>query len=327
MPPRTIPARNHPAAPSEGDRRVVFDSETTGSGNDDRIIEIGIVEVVGHRRTGREYLRRFNPEGRQIHWGAQRVHGIRSKDLLHEPFFRDCVDEMLDFIGGARLWAHSASFDARMFENELKRAGRPGFGRGRYVCTLMLAKKAWPDQQCGIDPLMERHMPGQRRGKHGALEDAQILADLMPRFVPALDRDALALANGGGSTQTARVSRSQAPRPAGPRRVPAYGSGMREGLAEAIARARDVTAAAALRTGGSDEWSGVTREQLIEVLSSRHQPSVLFSELAALDDKHADAALRWMCRGLPMELAIGRELVFMERTGARPAQDAPSMEP
>lgn len=313
-----------------GSRRIIFDTETTGSERDDRIIEIGLVEVIGHVPTGRQMLHRFNPQGRDIHWGAARIHGITARDLAGKPLFGDLAVEILEFVADARLYAHNAPFDARMLEAELGRIGLNG-SRRHYVDTVKIAKRAWPGQKCGIDALMERLMPGQRRGKHNALEDALILARLMEHFVPAHDHEVDALLNantrrkpaakqvaaGGGEARAARA----------PVQLPGLGQGMKEGVAQAIARAVTLEDAAALRTGGSDGWSAVTRTQLLEVLAPQHAVESLMAGIEGLDERHGDAALRWVCRGLSLELAVGRERFFMEKALEREAQVAPSMSP
>lgn len=256
-------------------RRIVLDTETTGSTEDDRVIELGMVEMVGLQPTGREYLRRFNPEGREVHWGALKVHGIRNCDLLGEALFRDCLGEILDFIGSARVFIHNAAYDKRMIGFELAHAGQPHLMPRNISDTVTIAKKVWPGQKCGMDALMDRLMPGQRRGKHNALEDCRILSRLMPHFVPATDQEVDRLLNGGGrrlsaSRQGWRQQTRQpapAPAPAKPLKpVPAFGTGMKDGVAEAIARVRTAQDAAALRTFGQDGWSGIARAQLLEVL-------------------------------------------------------------
>lgn len=307
-----------------GSPRVVFDTETTGGTEEDRIIEIGLVEVIGNMPTGREYHRRFNPQGRPIHWGAQRVHGIRYRDLRDKPFFKNCIGEILDFIGDRRLYAHNAAFDARMLNAELALAGRPRLHPRRFVDTVTIAKRAWPGQRCGMDALIERLMPDRRRGQHSALEDAQLLAAMMPHFVPVHDQEVDALLKGRGNAPRNPAAATQQPAAVV---VPALGQGMKEGVAEAIARAVTVEEAAALRTFGSDGWSKASRTQLIEVLAPRHAADVLLGAIADLDGGSGDAALRWVCRGLPLDLAVGRERVYLERKREREAQDAPSMEP
>lgn len=319
------------------DRRIVLDTETTGSARGDRVIELGMVEMMGVLPTGREYLQRFNPEGREVHFGAFRVHGIRGLDLVNEPLFRDRLDEILDFIGEARVFIHNAPYDKRMLGYELQIAGRLGVMPRRISDTVTLANKTWPGQKCGIDALMKRLLPNERRAKHNALEDCRILARMMPHFVPETDKEVDRLLNGGGNRQHGAPRPRPQHRPAAagvaPARpekpVPAYRTGMKEGVAEAVRLAATVEMARQLRTFGQDGWSGIRREQLLEVLAPHHDLADLLERIAPLDDGHGDAALRWVCRGLSVELSVEREMFFMEKKleREREARESSPMEP
>lgn len=320
------------------DRRIVLDTETTGSTKSDRVIELGMVEMMGVVPTGREYLQRFNPEGQEVHFGAFRVHGIRGRDLVKEPLFRDRLDEIFDFIGDAQVFIHNAPYDKRMLGYELQKAGRPGAMPRRICDTVTLASKTWPGQKCGIDALMERLLPGERRAKHNALEDCRILARMMPHFVPETDKEVARLLSGGGSRRQAAPKRRwpehkpatrSAPQPRPPKPVPAYGTGMKEGVAEAVRLASSAEMARQLRTFGQDGWSGIGRDQLLEVLAPHHDAADLLQRIALLDTGHGDAALRWVCRGLAIDLAVDRERFFMEKAIARELEDreAQAMEP
>lgn len=310
-------------------RKVVLDTETTGSGKDDRVIEIGLVEMVGHEITGRQLLQRFDPEGQPIHWGAHRVHGISAADLRGMPTFREFVGEIVEFIAGDRLYAHNAPYDARMMEAEFRRCVGLDAPVRRYIDTVKLAKIAWPGQKCGMDALIARHMPERKRGKHGALEDALLLAQMMPLFVPASCSDVDRLLNGQGNRNATRktpMRRSPAPPAAAPVPVPAYGTGMKVGVAEAMAEVETVDQACALRTFGADAWSKIGQADLVAVLAPRMDVEALLLSASDLDEQHVTAALRWVCRGLPSHLAVGRERYFCERKAARllEEQEAPS---
>ncbi len=163
-------------------RQIVLDTETTGleyrSGH--RIIEIGGVEVVNRRLTGRHYHQYINPE-RDIDEGAQEVHGISLESLQDKPVFRAIVDEFLDFIRDAELVIHNAAFDIGFLDNELALCGRDE--RLGNLCSvvdsLLLARARHPGQKNNLDALCKRYdVDNSQRELHGALLDAEILADV-----------------------------------------------------------------------------------------------------------------------------------------------------
>ena len=162
-------------------RQVVLDTETTGlsTAQGHRIIEIGCVEMVNRRLTGREYHRFVNPE-RQIDDGAERVHGISNADLEGQPLFRDIVEEFLSFIRGSELVIHNAEFDVGFIENELQlmRYEQPKVTTHASVLdTLSMARRMHPGQRNSLDALCKRYaVDASRRSVHGALIDAELLA-------------------------------------------------------------------------------------------------------------------------------------------------------
>ena len=106
-------------------REIVFDTETTGlDWRDERIIELGGVELVNRFPTGRTFHRYLNPQGRGIDPEAQAIHGITAADLADKPTFADIADEFLEFIDGANLVAHNSGFDMAFINAELERATR-----------------------------------------------------------------------------------------------------------------------------------------------------------------------------------------------------------
>lgn len=164
-------------------RQVVLDTETTGlevrQGH--RLIEIACVELVERRLTGREYQTYLNP-GRAIDEGARAVTGIADEFLLDKPRFADVVDEFLDFIRGAELVIHNASFDVGFIDAELALLGR-GHGCVGDHCTVLdtlaLARAQYPGQRNSLDALCRRlGVDSSRRDLHGGLIDAQLLADV-----------------------------------------------------------------------------------------------------------------------------------------------------
>jgi DNA polymerase-3 subunit epsilon len=171
-------------------RQIVLDTETTGLEPElgHRIIEIGCVELVNRRVTGRTFHRYLNPE-RAIDEGAMAVHGIKRADLDDKPKFREVAEELIGFISDAELVIHNAAFDVAFLDAELgKLAGAPGGGSfaGRSVATLCrvldtltLARSMHPGQRNNLDALCKRYsVDNSRRDLHGALLDAQILADV-----------------------------------------------------------------------------------------------------------------------------------------------------
>lgn len=164
-------------------RLVVLDTETTGldpkSGH--RIIEIGAVEILGRRLTGRHYHQYVNPE-RRIDAGAQEVHGISNEFLDDKPRFSAIADEFLEFVTGAELIIHNAAFDMGFLNNEL-RLNKSRLKKLELVCevtdSLALARHKHPGQSNSLDALCRRYgVDNSSRTLHGALLDAEILADV-----------------------------------------------------------------------------------------------------------------------------------------------------
>jgi DNA polymerase-3 subunit epsilon len=164
-------------------RQIVLDTETTGLEPElnHRVIEIGCVELVNRRATGRTFHRYLNPE-RDIDDGALAVHGISRTDLDGQPRFADIVEELLAFLSGAELVIHNAAFDIAFLDHELARL--PGEPRQvASVCqvldTLALARELHPGQRNSLDALCKRYsVDNSARELHGALLDARILADV-----------------------------------------------------------------------------------------------------------------------------------------------------
>lgn len=164
-------------------RQVVLDTETTGlsweRGN--RVVEIGCVEFVERRPTGRTFHCYLNPD-RAFEPGAQEVTGLTVEFLADKPRFAAIVDEFIAFIDGAELIIHNAAFDVGFLDNELAIAG-PGYGRLRDRCaiedSLLLARQRYPGQRNSLDALCRRlGVDNSHRQLHGALLDAQLLAEV-----------------------------------------------------------------------------------------------------------------------------------------------------
>jgi DNA polymerase-3 subunit epsilon len=164
-------------------RQIVLDTETTGlepaAGH--RIIEIGCVELVNRRPTQNRFHRYINPE-REVDRGALEVHGIENDFLATQPKFADVAAELLEFVRGAELVIHNADFDIEFLNHELKRL--PGMPQEIRSCcgvldTLALARQVHPGQRNSLDALAKRYnVDNSKRDLHGALLDAQILADI-----------------------------------------------------------------------------------------------------------------------------------------------------
>ena len=164
-------------------RQIVLDTETTGlsweKGN--RVVEIGCVELVERRPTGRRFQRYLNP-GREFEPGAQEVTGLTLEFLADKPRFEEVVDEFLDFVRGAELVIHNAAFDVGFLDNELMLAGA-SYGRlGQHagvLDTLALARERFPGQRNSLDALCKRFgVDNSHRELHGALLDAQLLTEV-----------------------------------------------------------------------------------------------------------------------------------------------------
>lgn len=161
-------------------REIVLDTETTGldPARGDRLVEIGCVEIVNRFLTGRVFHRYLNPQ-RPMSPDAFAVHGLSDAFLADKPVFKDIADEFLDFIGEDQLVIHNASFDTGFLNHELKRLGKGPISPSRVVDTLMIARRRHPGQQNSLDALCARYgVDSSRRTKHGALLDAEILAEV-----------------------------------------------------------------------------------------------------------------------------------------------------
>lgn len=164
-------------------RQVVLDTETTGLNFSDghRVIEIGCVEMINRRLTGRNFHYYVNPEY-EIEQEALEVHGISNDFLQDKPFFADIAKEFCDFIDGAEIIAHNASFDVGFLNHELKLA-KLRLGKIVDYCkvfdTLALARQLHPGQRNNLDALAKRYNINHfNRDLHGALLDAEILAQV-----------------------------------------------------------------------------------------------------------------------------------------------------
>lgn len=161
-------------------REIVLDTETTGldARGADRLVEIGCVELLNHIPTGRVFHRYINPQ-RTMPAEAFRVHGLSDEFLRDKPLFAEVVDEFVAFIEGARLVIHNAEFDVGFLNMELARERRPAIPPESVLDTLHLARRRHPGGPNSLDALCARYrIDNSGRTKHGALLDAELLADV-----------------------------------------------------------------------------------------------------------------------------------------------------
>jgi DNA polymerase III subunit epsilon len=168
-------------------REIVLDTETTGLDPylGDRVVEIGCVELFNGIPTGQSFHRYVNPE-RDMPVSAFEVHGLSGEFLKDKPLFRELADEFMDFVGTAALVIHNAAFDIGFLNAELERAGKPPIARERIVDTLLLARRKHPAGPNRLDDLCARYgIDNAKRTKHGALLDAEILAEVYIELIGA----------------------------------------------------------------------------------------------------------------------------------------------
>jgi DNA polymerase-3 subunit epsilon len=160
-------------------REIIVDTETTGldPAQGHRIVEIGAVELINHIPSGRTFHAYVNPE-RDMPPDAEEVHGLSAEFLKSKPRFGEIAGDLLAFIGEAALVIHNASFDAAFLNSELASLGLAMLLPERFVDTLQLARSRFPMGPNNLDALCKRYgVDNSRRNKHGALLDAELLAD------------------------------------------------------------------------------------------------------------------------------------------------------
>jgi DNA polymerase III subunit epsilon len=185
-------------------REIVLDTETTGldPAGGDRIVEIGCIELLNCIPTGKEWHSHINPE-RDVPAAAFQVHGLSTEFLAGKPRFAEIVDELLGFIGDARLVMHNAAFDFGFLNAELQRLQRDLLRWELVVDTLALARRRHPGAPCSLDALCKRYdVDLSARGKHGALLDCRLLAAVYVELVGG-HQARLELAVSGGQAMAA----------------------------------------------------------------------------------------------------------------------------
>ena len=172
-------------------RQIFFDTETTGLSPEagDRIIEIGCVEMLNRRLTGRNLHFYLNPE-RPNHEDAVRIHGLTDEFLADKPLFAAIADELLAYLEGAEVVIHNAAFDVGFLNAELRRLTRPPFESrvAGIVDTLQMAREMFPGKSNSLDALCKRlEVDNSNRSLHGALLDAGLLAEVYIRMTRGQD--------------------------------------------------------------------------------------------------------------------------------------------
>jgi DNA polymerase-3 subunit epsilon len=168
-------------------REVVLDTETTGLDpyQGHRLVEIGCVELINRIPSGQTFHRFINPQ-RDMPAEAQAIHGHTTEFLKDKPLFAEIAADFLAFIGDAPLIIHNAAFDIGFINAELERAGSIMIGRERAIDTLLLARRKYPGAQNRLDDLCVRFsIDNSRRSKHGALLDAELLAEVYLELIEA----------------------------------------------------------------------------------------------------------------------------------------------
>ncbi len=193
-------------------RQIVLDTETTGLEVEQghRVIEIGCVEILNRRPTGRTFHQYLNPE-REIDEGAQEVHGLDAAFLADKPVFADVAEAFLGFVDGAQLIIHNAPFDVGFLDAELKRLAG-GYAALADVCsildTLIVARELHPGQRNSLDALCKRYeIDNSSRTLHGALLDAQILAEVYLAMTGGQTSLSLAADDASGERQAEDIRR------------------------------------------------------------------------------------------------------------------------
>lgn len=199
-------------------RQVVLDTETTGidPSQGHRVIEIGCVELENRRFTGKTYHQYINPE-REIEAEAISIHGITNQFVADKPVFSAVAPEFLDFIRGAELVIHNAPFDVGFLNHELALM-KSGLGAIKdysgVLDTLAMARKRHPGQRNSLDALCKRYgVDNSKRDLHGALLDAEILADVYLLMTGGQISLSLADEQEDGETGQARIQRLPTDRP------------------------------------------------------------------------------------------------------------------
>ncbi len=166
--------------PDSGLREIVFDTETTGfdARGDDRITEIGAIEIIDFLPTGRSFHAYCDPQ-REVPQKVVEITGLTTEFLRGKPLFKDVADDFISFIGDSPLIAHNSDFDMGFVNAELSRCGRRELPRARFIDTLKMARAQFPGSPATLDALCKRFdISLSGRDKHGAIVDSELLAQV-----------------------------------------------------------------------------------------------------------------------------------------------------
>jgi DNA polymerase-3 subunit epsilon len=183
-------------------RQIFLDTETTGlsAENGDRVVELGCIEMVNRRLSGRTLHHYLNPE-RSSHPDAVRVHGLTDEFLADKPRFAAIADEFLDFVAGAEIIIHNAAFDVGFLDQELARSGKERLAGhvAKVTDSLTMAREMFPGKANSLDALCRRlEIDNSNRALHGALLDAGLLAEVYIRMTRGQDSLVIDLGDEGG---------------------------------------------------------------------------------------------------------------------------------
>ena len=196
-------------------REIVLDTETTGlnPATGDRIVEIGCVELVNHVATGKSYHQYINPQ-RPMPDEAFRVHGLSDDFLADQPTMADVMADFIGFIGDAPLIIHNADFDMRFINAELNLLGQAQLKMARAVDTVRMAREKFPGAPASLDALCKRFdIDNSSRSLHGALLDAQLLAEVYLELIGGRQPDFELATERANAPVAARDAARRDPRP------------------------------------------------------------------------------------------------------------------
>ena len=196
-------------------REIVMDTETTGldPASGDRLVEVACVELANTIPTGRVWHQYINPQ-REVPHDAFRIHGLSTQFLADKPLFSDLVDSFLEFVDGGKLIFHNAGFDIKFINAELIRIERAAIPLERVLDTLALARRKHPAGPNSLDALCKRYnIDNSARTRHGALLDAELLADVYLQLIGGQQPNFDLTARRAGGAAGAAASNIILPRP------------------------------------------------------------------------------------------------------------------
>ncbi len=313
-------------------RTISIDTETTGGSpkQGNRAVEIGLVEMIDDRRTGKCWSTYLSPRGKRVQWGALKVHGLSNTFLRDKPHFEDKAEEILAFIDGAPCKAHNARFDRDFLINEFHVCGLP-LPKLQFFDTITMAKSLLQGRSFKLDSLVARlDICAPKRDLHGALLDAEILAmvvekleemhpgllarelgtgrgiDLLPKLLKHLGSE------GAGIEQAIPA---EAPRGQADHELIQLNPGVAEMLEELNATTGEITDDMSNRvcSGGPDHWAQTHIRQATRVAASMHGKDAVSRAVLGLGKREKKAGIRWMCRGMEPDrlMAYSRSLSRM----------------